>query len=193
MNSTNDTYILRLTNWSVAETAANPVVTLDANNNEFTVKVPERLRAKGKCKLTVVGGTVMLEEYAAAGRITPDDARYLELISNIPFLGYDVETTGTQGITLVESEITDNTQVAVSPPLANVGGPVFTVPQLPPQITCKKFYLNAASARVAAQVGGELLPVEVILQLEFFEDIQASSMVHRAIADRSANDHNNQF
>ena len=59
----NDTYIFRLTNWSVAETAANPVVTLDANKNEFSVQVPPRLRAKGKCRVSVIGGEVLLELY----------------------------------------------------------------------------------------------------------------------------------
>jgi len=48
----NDTYIFRLTNWTVS--GSNDVVTLDANNNEFTVQVPPRIRAKGKCRVSVV-------------------------------------------------------------------------------------------------------------------------------------------
>tara|TARA_R110002020_G_scaffold11609_1_gene43451 strand:+ start:3265 stop:3852 length:588 start_codon:yes stop_codon:yes gene_type:complete len=189
-NSLNDTYIFRLTNWSIAGDSSNTPV-LDANNNEFTIKVPERLRAKGKCKVSVIGGEVLLELYGGASRITPNDARYLELESNIPYLGYSVETTGAGGAILIASAITDNTQVSVTPVLANTGATCFTCPVLPPQITCKKFYLNADNERVAAEAyTTKALPVEVLLQLEFFEDFNPP-MVNRIHADRSANDHNN--
>ena len=183
----NDNYILRLTNWSVAGASSNSPV-LDANNNQFSVKVPERLRAKGKCKCSVIGGEVLLELYGGASRITPNDARYLELQSNIPILGYDCETNGSQAV-LIAASIQDNTQVSVEP--ANPWRTEFTCPELPPQITCKKFYLNADNERVAAEAyTTKALPVEVVLQLEFFEDFNPP-MVNRVHADRSANDHNN--
>jgi len=167
----NDTYIFRLTNWSVAETAANPVVTLDANKNEFSVQVPPRLRAKGKCRVSVIGGEVLLELYGGASRITPNDARFLELESNIPYLGYNVERTDAGNAILVASAITDQTQVSVTPVLENTSPVEFTCPELPPRITCKKFYLNADNERVAAEAyTAKALPVEVILKLEFFED-----------------------
>tara|TARA_R110002012_G_scaffold319982_2_gene542021 strand:+ start:112 stop:633 length:522 start_codon:yes stop_codon:yes gene_type:complete len=168
-NSINDTYILRLTNWSIAGTSSNSPV-LDANNNEFSVKVPNSLRAKGKCKCSVIGGEVLLELYGGASRITPNDARYLELQSNIPYLGYDCETNGSQAV-LIASAITDNTQVSVTPVLSATGRTEFTCPELPPQITCKKWYLNADNERVAAEAyTTKALPVEVVLQLEFLED-----------------------
>ena len=189
-NSFNDTYILRLTNWSIAGDSSNTPV-LDANKNEFSVKVPERLRAKGKCKVSVLGGEVLLELYGGASRITPDDARYLELESNIPYLGYSVETTGAGGAILISASIQDNTQVAVTPALTLIGSTCFTCPVLPPQITCKKFYLNADNERVAAEAyTTKALPVEVVLQLEFFEDYNPP-MVNRVHADRTGNDHNN--
>ena len=187
MTTQNDTYILRLTNWSIAGASSNSPV-LDANNNEFSVKVPERLRAKGKCKCSVIGGEVLLELYGGASRITPNDARFLELQSNIPILGYDCETNSSQAI-LIASAITDNTQVSVEP--ANPWRTEFTCPELPPQITCKKWYLNADNERVAAEAyTTKALPVEVVLMLEFVEDNQ-QPLVDRAFADRSRNDHNN--
>ena len=189
MTTQNDTYILRLTNWSIAGASSNSPV-LDANNNEFTVKVPERLRVKGKCKCSVIGGEVLLELYGGASRITPNDARYLELQSNIPILGYDCETNGSQAV-LIASAITDQTQVSVTPVLAATGRTEFTCPELPPQITCKKWYLNADNERVAAEAyTTKALPVEVVLQLEFVED-NNPPLADRAFADRGRNDHNN--
>ena len=165
----NDTYIFRLTNWTVS--SSNDVVTLDANNNEFSVQVPPRIRAKGKCRVSVVGGEVLLELYGGASRITPNDARFLELESNIPYLGYNVERTDSGNAILIASAITDNTQVSVTPVLENAAPVQFTCPELPPKITCKKFYLNADNQRVAAEAyTTKALPVEVILKLEFFED-----------------------
>lgn len=169
--SKNDTYILRLTNWSIAGASSNTPV-LDSNNNEFTVKVPAQLRGKGKCKCSVLGGEVLLEAHGGATRIVPNDARYLELESNIPYLGYSSETTGSSGAILVASAITDNTQVSVTPVLANTSATNFTCPLLPAEIRCKKWYLNADNERVAAEdYTTKSLPVEVILQLEFFEDM----------------------
>ena len=165
----NDTYIFRLTNWTVS--GSNDVVTFDANNNEFTVQVPPRIRAKGKCRMSVVGGEVLLEAHGGSTRIVPNDARFLELESNIPYLGYNVERTDAGNAILIASAITDNTQVSVTPVLENTGAVEFTCLELPPKITCKKFYLNADNERVSAQeYTTKPLPVEVILKLEFFED-----------------------
>ena len=190
----NDTYIFRLTNWSVAHSAANPVISLDAQRNAFTFKVPERLRAKGKCRITVVSGEVTLEHYGGeleATRIVPTDARFLELESNIPYLGYDVETTGSAGAILISGAIIGIDQKSVGCPDAGVGSISFTCPELPAQITCKKWYLDVNNARESADnYTATVVPVEVILQLEFVED-NYPKLMNRAYADRSANDHNN--
>ena len=190
----NDTYILRVTNWSVAESATNPVITLDAQNNAFTFNVPPRIRAKGKCRVTVVSGEVTLEHFGGAleaTRIVPTAARFLELESNIPYLGYDVETTGSAGAVLISGAIIGIDQKSVGCPDAGVASIAFTCPELPPQITCKKWYLDVNNAREAADnYTTTVVPTDVTLQLEFLEDNQPNLM-NRAYADRSANDHNN--
>ena len=46
-----DSYTLRLSN--VANTDNGDLVRLSANKDEYTVRIPNDLRAKGKCKLSV--------------------------------------------------------------------------------------------------------------------------------------------
>jgi hypothetical protein len=190
----NDSYILRLTNWSIAESATNPIITLDAQRNAFTVKVPERLRAKGKCRITVVSGEVTLEHYGGAleaTRIVPTDARFLELDSNIPYLGHDVETIGSANCILIAGAIIGIDQKSVGTPDAGVGPLSFTCPELPPTITCKKWYLDIDNNRESADnYTTKTVPTEVVLQIEFFEDFYPP-LLNKAYADRSRNDHNN--
>jgi hypothetical protein len=161
-----DQYILRLSN--VTHSANGDLVSLSADKSEFTVKIPEKLRSKGKCKVSVLNIIIQVKNGTGTS-IIPANA-HIALIQSegIEFLGYNNETGGNVNVLAEMSVGAGNTIILDSP-----GGLSFTCPGLPPTITIKKMVYNPASTFLPIAMNGytaAVVPCIVTLGLEFDED-----------------------
>ena len=175
--TTADTYILRLANTSVANSIAsmqnlsNPIIRLDANNNTYSVTIPESIRAKGKCFIKVSQALLSLEAGTAGGgeRITDTEARMVLWQSNIPYLGFDTNTNGSSGAILAQTNVDIAMETAEA---LDAGLAKFTCPILPNEISITKLQISTdTSIPKRANNNDYLTSCIVVLQLTFDEDI----------------------
>tara|TARA_B110000285_G_scaffold56171_1_gene63914 strand:+ start:426 stop:944 length:519 start_codon:yes stop_codon:yes gene_type:complete len=166
-----DQYILRLSN--VTHSANGDLVSLSADKSEYTVKIPEKLRSKGKCKVSVLNITIQVKNGTGTSIVPTNAHTALIQSEGIEFLGYNNETGGNVNVLAEMSVGTANTIRLDSP-----NGLSFTCPGLPPTITIKKMVYNpiatpAAVAFLPIAMDGytaAVVPCIVTLGLEFDED-----------------------
>lgn len=164
----NDKYILRLTNTVVGNQDARLTTKLDG----LFVTVPNYLVGKGKCNIKVNDITVMLRNNPGSARVIANGTNVVCIRSNIPKLGFNTENNGQPNILGTAIVDTDDINVVK---IDSSSSYEFTCPQLPQEIflerMCYKittpFNLVAASNYFAAVV-----PFQVDLELEFFEDMK---------------------
>ena len=157
--------------------ATNPLLTLDANNNTFTISTPSWLKQKGRCLVRVIGGFIQITKTGSAAAdadsIVPVSTGVIYLESNIPFIGYDAQNNGAMGAILgsCNGDRTIATQ-GLSQGLNQSGDNIeFVCPNLPDQISITKYYYAANGDPTRANTGGnDLVPCSVTLQIEFMED-----------------------
>ena len=162
-----DQYILRLSN--VTHSANGDLVSLSADKSEYTVKIPEKLRSKGKCKVSVLNITIQVKNGTGTSIVPTNSHTALIQSEGIEFLGYNNETGGNVNV-LAEMSIDSNkNDIRLDSP----NGLTFTCPNLPPTITIKKMVYNLASPFLPIPMDGytaAVVPCVVTIGLEFDED-----------------------
>jgi hypothetical protein len=163
-----DKYVLRLAN--VSYTNNDDLVKLSTDRSEYTVKIPEFLRAKGKCKLTVQSVHIQVKN-GTGNSIVPNNSHTALIVSDgLQLLGYNNETGGNVNV-LCEMSIDSNKNDIR---LDGTTPPVFTCPSLPAEITLKKMIYdpNGAIPTPMNNYTAATVPCVVILCLEFEEDMK---------------------
>ena len=160
-----DTYVLHLANTSATPDA----ITVDSDKNEFSIRIPESIRSKGKCFIKVISGNMVLENNLG-NRIVAANTRVVVFESNISYLGFS--TNGrSSGNAILGSAIIGDAEKVVN--LLSTNLPTFTCPQLPDVIRITKkqqgpLNLNLTSAN---EYTANLLPCDITLELTFDSDI----------------------
>lgn len=162
-----DKYILRLTNTVIG----NESPRLSANKDQCFIRIPAGLRNKGKCNIKVIDVSVSLSN-GAGTRVVPDDTHLLCIRSNIPMLGHSNENNGTPtilGTCLINSNATSATKRDSSSEFK------FTCVSLPDEIHLERMcYDNSNDHNLvpADNFTANVVPFQVDLELEFFEDMK---------------------
>jgi hypothetical protein len=164
-----DKYILRLANVSF-NTENDDLVKLSTDKSEYTVKIPEFLRAKGKCKLTVQSVHIQVKNGGGNSIVPTNSHTALIMTDGLQLLGYNNEMGGNVNV-LCEMGIDSNKNDIR---LDGTTPPVFTCPSLPPNITIKKMVYDPALATPVAMNNytAATVPCVVVLCLEFEEDMK---------------------
>jgi hypothetical protein len=174
-NVNSDVYVLRLANTSNGDDTTNPLLSLDANNNEYTIQIPSRIVNKGKCFIKVISGIMGLE-YNGTNRIVPDNAIAVFWRSNIPYLGFDIEDRGSANAILASAVCNQaSTEADEVVSIDATEAKVFTCPRLPERISIKKFYTSSDTANdglltPAQSYTTNVVPCEIVLEVIFDED-----------------------
>tara|TARA_R110000764_G_scaffold212525_1_gene298822 strand:- start:5 stop:508 length:504 start_codon:yes stop_codon:yes gene_type:complete len=161
-----DQYILRLSN--VTHSANGDLVSLSADKSEYTVKIPEKLRSKGKCKVSVLNITIQVKNGTGTSIVPTNSHTALIQSEGVEFLGYNNETGGNVNV-LAEMSVGAANTIRLDSP----NGLTFTCPGLPPTITIKKMVYNPASTFLPIPMDGytaAVVPCVVTIGLEFDED-----------------------
>ena len=180
-NVNSDVYVLRLANTTNGADTLNPLLSVDANNNEYTIQIPSRIVNKGKCFIKVVSGFMGLE-YGGSNltRIVPDNTLAVFWKSNIPYLGFDIEDRGSASAILASAKCPNGSaeedEVVV---IDSVECRTFTCPRLPERISIKKFYVDTAGNNgklaPAEEYTTNIIPCEVVLEITFDEDMSVKT------------------
>ena len=163
-----DSYTLRLSN--VANTDNGDLVRLSANKDEYTVRIPNDLRAKGKCKLSVISVHIQTKNGTGTSIIPNNSHTALIIADGLNLLGYNNES-GNNNV-LAEMAIDTNKNDIR---LDSVSSPIFTCPELPAEITIKKKVYNPASPFLPIPMDAftaDVVPCVIVLQLQFYEDMK---------------------
>jgi hypothetical protein len=163
-----DSYTLRLSN--VANTDNGDLVRLSANKDEYTVRIPNDLRAKGKCKLSVNSVHIQTKNGTGTDIIPNNSHTALIVADGLNLLGYNNES-GNNNV-LCEMAIDSNKNDIR---LDGVSSPTFTCPELPAEITIKKRVYDPASPFLPIPMDAfttDVVPCIVVLQLQFYEDMK---------------------
>lgn len=161
----NDKYILRLSNTVVG----NEQPTLSANKDKVEIRLPNHLRSRGKCTVSVVEITVSLRN-GAGNRVVANGTHILAIRSNIPQLGWGNEQNSQNQI-LGSGTILDNNTNAVQ--LDSTSSLTFTCPQLPDVIELERMCYDPANnfnLIPADEFTTDVVPFQVVLQIEFDEE-----------------------
>lgn len=185
-NVNSDVYVLRLSNTSNGDDTTNPLLSLDADKNEYTINIPSRIQSKGKCFIKVISGLMSLEFNGDnTKRIIPSKTTSVFWQSNIPYLGFDMENRGSANAMLGSAVCIGSANSDEVVHIDSVEGRTFTCPSLPERISIKKLYTSATPAEVgpgarpanngnllpANEYTTTLLPCEVVLEVTFDEDM----------------------
>jgi len=162
----NDKIYMRLSNNNNADG-----VVLNADNDVFTINLPNNLKNRGKCYVRVMSCIAQIEDVASGNRIVPANTRVFVLRSNISMLGYDTENRASSNMILGTGIITADADeiIELSSPDA---GLEFTCPSFPDEIIIEKMCYNPATQLLirANSYTTTSLPCEVCLEVEFFND-----------------------
>lgn len=163
-----DVYCLRLTNTSKSGSINNPL-NLSANKASVTIPISDELRKKGKCQIKVIEATGGLQNgNDASTRVIPANTHIMALGWDLPVLGYDNEVIGTPQI--FGSSTNDITN-AKAFSLDGVDSNTFTCLSLPQNITITRYYYDTAGAiQIADEYTTAVVPLQVTLNIQFFED-----------------------
>lgn len=164
-----DSYTLRLSN--VSNVANGDLVRVSTDKSSYTVRIPNDLRSKGKCKLSVNSVHIQVKN-GTGNSIVPNNAHTaLIQAEGISLLGYNNES-GNNNI-LCEMGIDSNKNDIR---LDGVGSaPLFTCPELPAEITINKLVYNSASPFLPIAMNNyttDIVPCVVVLQIQFYEDME---------------------
>ena len=163
-----DLYVLRLANTSKSATVNNPL-TLSADKASVSVRIPDDIRKKGKCQISIVDATIQLQlANTAASRVVPANTHIVSLGWDLPVLGFDNEVTGTPQIFGSCASDVNSKNACV---LDSVQANTFTCLALPPTITITRFYYDANGLiKIANTFSDAVVPFQVTLNIQFFED-----------------------
>tara|TARA_Y100001937_G_C7034874_1_gene291847 strand:+ start:342 stop:848 length:507 start_codon:yes stop_codon:yes gene_type:complete len=164
-----DKYILRLANVAF-DSQNDDLVKLSTDKSEYTVRIPDFLRSKGKCKLTVQSVHIQIKNGAGNSIVPANSHTALIMTDGLQLLGYNNEMGGNVNV-LCEMAIDSNRNDIR---LGGATPPVFTCPSLPPTITLKKMVYDPALATPVAMNNytDATVPCIVVLSLEFEEDMK---------------------
>ena len=164
-----DKYILRLANVSF-NTENDDLIKLSTDKSEYTVRIPDFLRSKGKCKLTVQSVHIQVKNGTGNSIVPNNSHTALIMTDGLQLLGYNNETGGNVNV-LCEMSIDSNKNDIR---LDGTTPPVFTCPSLPPTITLKKMVYdpNLATPIAMNSYTAATVPCVVVLSLEFEEDMK---------------------
>jgi hypothetical protein len=159
-----DTYILRLAN----TVYGNEQPRLSANKDQCFIRIPNFLRDKGKCRVSVIDIEISLKNGSGTS-VVPANTHLVAIRSNIPMLGHSNENNGTPNIlgTGIISPNENAVNVDSSQALS------FTCPQLPDEVHLERMCYdpnNNHNLIAADNFTTNTVPFQVDLQLEFFED-----------------------
>jgi hypothetical protein len=161
----NDKYILRLSNTAIG----NEQPTLSANKDKVEIRLPNHLRSRGKCTVSVIEITVSLRN-GSGNRVVANGTHILAIRSNIPQLGWGNEANSQNQI-LGSGIIPDNNANAVQ--LDSTSSLTFTCPQLPDVVELERMCYDPANnfnLIPADEFVTDVVPFQVVLQIEFDED-----------------------
>lgn len=160
-----DKYILRLSNTVVG----NEQPTLSANKDKVEIRLPNHLRSRGKCTVSVVEITVSLRN-GAGNRVIANGTHIVCIRSNISQLGWGNEANSQNQI-LGSGIIPDNNSNAVQ--LNSSSSLTFTCPQLPDVVELERMCYdpnNNHNLIPADEFTDSVVPFQCVLQIEFDED-----------------------
>ena len=163
-----DTYIFRVSN--VPLSTDGNLATLNANKDEFTVKVPELLRKKGKCKVKVANFNIQ-QKNATGTSVFPSNTHTAVIAWDLPVLGYANENDGLPFVCASGHIDTNKNNVFDDAPSPSE----FTCVELPPQITfSRKCYKSTSpfSLVSADNFTTDVVPMFLQLELRFYEDMK---------------------
>ena len=162
-----DSYTLRLSN--VSNVTNGDLVRLSSDKSSYTVRIPNDLRAKGKCKINVNSIHIQIKN-GTGNSIVPTNAHTaLIQAEGISLLGYNNES-GNNNI-IAELDIGSGNVINMN----GVGNsPTFTCPHLPAEITINKLVYDPANNFLPIPMNNyttDVVPCVVVLQLQFYEDM----------------------
>ena len=162
-----DVYVLRLANTSKSNTVNNPL-TLSTDKASVTIAIPDEMRKKGKCQIRVIGANINLQNgNNSATRVIPANTHIVALGWDLPVLGFDNEVTGPPQIFGSASDVSSKNACN----LDSVDSNTFTCLSLPQNITLTRYYYDDAGAlQVADEYTTAVVPYQITLNIQFFED-----------------------
>lgn len=173
-NVNSDIFVLRLANTSNSDSF--DMLTVASDNNEWTTLIPADIVSKGKCFIRVISGLMGLEYNGEnAKRIVPNTATAVYWKSNIPFLGFDIETKGAGSAILASARLPIGDDEIVT--INSIESRTFTCPRLPSRISIKKLFSDGSATNLdgllkpANLYTTYIIPAEIVLEITFDEDM----------------------
>lgn len=161
----NDKYILRLSNTTIGNESA----TLSTDKSAVDIRLPNYLRSKGRCMISVVEITMSLRN-GSGNRVIANGTHIVCLRSNIPQLGFGNEQN-TRNQILGSGIVQDNNTNAVQ--LDSTSSLTFTCPQLPDVIELERMCYDPANnfnLIAANNYTTNVVPFQCVLEITFDED-----------------------
>ena len=158
-------YILRLSNTTIG----NETVTLNTDKSKVDIRLPNHLRSRGKCTVSVVEITMSLRN-GSGNRVIANGTHIVCLRSNISQLGWGNEQNSQNQI-LGSGIVPDNNTNAVQ--LDSTSSLTFTCPQLPDVIELERMAYdpnNNHNLIAANSFTTDVVPFQCVLQIEFEDD-----------------------
>ena len=159
-----DTYILRLCN----TVYGNEAPRLSANKDQWFIRIPNFLRDKGKCRVSVIDMNIQLKNGSGTS-VVPANTHLIGIRSNIPMLGFNNENNGLPNIlgmgkvSATGNAVSTDSSQALS----------FTCGKLPDEVHLERVCLDPANdfnLIAADNFTTNVVPFQVDLELQFFED-----------------------
>ena len=160
-----DTYILRLTNSTIGNQAAD----LNNNNDKVSIRIPNHLRSKGRCMIKVISIHIALQN-GTGTRVIANGTNIIAIRSNILQLGHSNENNASNQI-LGSAIIPLDTTRAVSVDTSDALN--FTCGSLPDVITLERMCYdpsNKFNLIAADNFTTDVVPFQIVLQIQFDED-----------------------
>jgi hypothetical protein len=160
-----DTYILRLTNTVIGNESAD----LNTDKDVISIRLPNHLRAKGKCKVKVVSINISLQT-GTSNRVVANGTNIICIRSNLLQLGHSNENNASNvilGEAIIESDTTRVVSVNTSEALT------FTCGGLPDVIELERLCYDPANTFNLIRANNfttNVVPFQVMLEISFDED-----------------------
>ena len=163
-----DIYNLRLSN--VTHQGNLNLVSLNADKSEYTVQIPESIRRKGKCTLTVSDIHIQVKNNNGTSIVPANSHTALVECEGLNLLGFSNQNASNPVCLGVMSIDSNKNDIVLDGPTS----PVFTCLDIAPTLTIKRLVYNPASPFLPVAMNAQtafVVPMIVNLQLEFFEDM----------------------
>lgn len=160
-----DKYTLRLSN--VAHSANANLVTLNADLSEYTVRIPEFLRKKGKCKLTVQNCIIQVKNANGTSIVPANTHTAVIEVDGLNLLGYSNQN-GAGPVSLCEMPIDSSKN-----DITLINQLTYTCLDIAPTVTIKRKCYKSTTPFlpvVMAEQDDNVVPMILSLSLEFEED-----------------------